>query len=175
MPMPHRASRSRWKALEQADIDKAPALRDRSEDPAQGKAIGCVRARDTDSGCCRLSGVEAAVGCKATDPEAALRVRAVLDIVLADSEEPFVFRAGGFLMDIRENWKQGGSPGTLLTSEQMKAIAQLDWFETDCLNGWKEAWENPSKGRFSAAHRVKWLLALCRDDSTKGHGTGSPT
>ena len=37
MPKPHRASRSRWEALEQADIDKAPALRDRSEDPAQGK------------------------------------------------------------------------------------------------------------------------------------------
>ena len=70
-------------------------------------------------------------------------------------------------MDIRENWKQGGSPDTRLTSEQMKAIAKLDWFETDCLNGWKEAWETPSKGRFSTADRVKWLLALCRDERPK--------
>ena len=34
---------------------------------------------------------------------------------VADSEEPFVFRAGQFLNSIMENWKQGGSPGTRLT------------------------------------------------------------
>ena len=69
-------------------------------------------------------------------------------------------------MDIREKWKQGGSPDTRLTSEQMAAIAQLDWFP-DCLKGWKEAWEKPNRGLFSTADRVKWLLALCRDERPK--------
>ena len=57
-----------------------------------------------------------------------------------------------------------------LTQMQMAAWEQLDWFP-DVLNGWKKAWEDPSKRLFSAQlteSSDSWHFAMLIDQSA-GH------